>query len=122
MGSSANNFVRGLLLLSLLLPSWSFFPPTAVASQDSPEAAIFDQALKEVAQECAQLKDEEARAQKQLQAKQRFAREFETLLAKARQQHSKIKQWQKGHAKERKIYASGSRHKKRLLVATTMFR
>lgn len=122
MGSSATIFVGRLLLLSLLLSGWSFVQPTAVASQDSPEDAILDQALKEVAQELAQLKKEQAQAQKQLQRGQRFAREFEALLAKARQQHARIEEWQKVHSKERRIYASGSRHKKRLLVATTLFR
>lgn len=122
MGSSAKNFARVPLLLSLLLSGWSFVEPTAVASQDSPEDAIFDQALKEVTQELEQLKKEQAQAQKQLQRKQRFAREFEALLANAWQQHARIKQWQKVHLKERRIYASGSRHKKRLLVATTLFR
>jgi len=109
-------------MLSLLLSGWCFVQPTVVASQDSPEVAIFDQALKEVAQELAQLKKEQAQAQKQLQRGQRFAREFEALLAKARQQHASIKHWQKVHSKEWRIYASGSRNKKRLLVATTLFR
>ncbi len=122
MGSSARNFVSGLLLLSLLLSGWSFVQSSAVASQDSPEDAIFDQALKEAAQELAQLKKEQAQVQKQLQRKQHFAKEFEALLAKAMQQHTKIKQWQKVHSRERRIYASGSRHKKRLLVATRLFR
>jgi membrane protein involved in colicin uptake len=122
MGSSAKNFVRGSLLLSLLLYGWSLVQPTAAASQDSAEGAILDHALKEAAQELEQLKKEQARAQKQLQRKQRSTREFETLLAKARQQHDRIKQWQKGRSTELKIYSTSAHKKRRFMVATTLSR
>ena len=122
MGSSTKNFVRGSLLLGLLLFGWGFVQPTAAASQDSSEGAILDQAIKEAAQEQQQLKKEQARAQKQLQRKQRSTREFEALLAKARNQHAKIKQWQKGRSTELKIYSTTAHKKRRLLVATTLFR
>jgi hypothetical protein len=122
MGSSAKNFVKGLLLLSLLLYGWSIVQPAAAASQDSPEGAILDQALKEAAQELEQLKKEQVRAQKHLQRKQRSTLEFEALLAKARQQHARIQQWQKGRSTELKIYSTSAHKKRRLLVATTLFR
>ena len=122
MGSSTKNFVSGLLLLSLLLCGWSVVQPASAASQDSPEGAILDQALKEAAQELGQLKKEQDRAQKQLERKQRSIRGFEALLAKARQQHARIKQWQKGRSTELKIYSTSAHKKRRLLVATTSFR
>jgi hypothetical protein len=122
MGSSAKNFVRGSLLLSLLRYGWSLVQPTAAASQDSPEGAILDRELKEAAQELQLQNKEQARAQKQLERKQRSTREFEALLAKARQQHARIKQWQKGRSAELKIYSTSSHKKRRLLVATTLFR
>jgi len=120
MGSSTKNFVSGSLLLSLVLCGWALVQPAAAASQDSPEAAILDQALKEAAQEQQQLKKGQARAQKQLQRKQRFAKEFEDLLAKAKQQQARIKQWQKGRSTELKIYSTSAHKKRRLLVATTL--
>jgi peptidoglycan hydrolase CwlO-like protein len=120
MGSSTKNFVSGLLLLSLLLCGWSVVQPASAASQGSPEGAILDQALKEAAQELGQLKKEQDRAQKQLQRKQRSIRGFEALLAKARQQHARIKQWQKGRSTELKIYSPSAHKKRRLLVATTL--
>ena len=122
MGSSAKNFVSGSLLLSLLLYGWSLVQPTAAASQESAEGAILDQALKEAAQELEQLKKEQARDQKQLQRKQRSTREFETLLAKAWQQHARIKQWQKGRSTELKIYSTSAHKKRRFMVATTLSR
>lgn len=122
MGSSTKIFVKGSLLLSLLLCGWSFVQPVDAASQNSPEGAILDQALREAAQELAQLKKERAQGQKQLQHKQRSTREFEALLAKARQQHAKIKQWQKGRSTELKIYSTSAHKKRRLLVATTLSR
>ena len=122
MGSSTKNFVSGLLLLSLLLCGSCLVQPTAAASQDSAEGAILDQALKEAAQELEQLKKEQARDQKQLQRKQRSTREFETLLAKARQQHARIKQWQKGRSTELKIYSTSAHKKRRFMVATTLSR
>jgi ATPase subunit of ABC transporter with duplicated ATPase domains len=122
MGSSAKNFVRGSLLLSLLLYGWSLVQPTAAASQDSPEGAILDHALKEAAQELGQLKKEQDRAQKQLQRKQRSIQGFEALLAKAKQQDARIKQWQKGRSTELKIYSTSAYKKRRLLVATTLSR
>jgi hypothetical protein len=120
MGSSAKNFVRGSLLLSLLLCGWSLVQPTVAASQDSAEGAMLDQALKEAAQELGQLKKEQAQAQKQLQRKQRSTRGFEDLLAKARQQHARIKQWQKGRSPELEIHSTSANKKRRLLVATTL--
>jgi hypothetical protein len=122
MGSSAKNFVRGSLALSLLLYGSSLVQPLAVASQDSPEAVIFNQALKEAAQELAQQKKEQARAKKQLQPKRRSSRQFESLLAKARQQQAIIKEWQKRNSKEWKIYATSVRNKRHLLVASTLSR
>jgi ATPase subunit of ABC transporter with duplicated ATPase domains len=122
MGSSAKNFVRGSLLLSLLLYGWSLVQPTAATSQDSPEGAILDHALKEAAQELQVQKKEQARAQKQIQRKQRSTREFEALLAKARQQHARIKQWQKGRSTELKIYSTSAHKKRRLLIATLLSR
>ncbi|MGO9568664.1 MAG: hypothetical protein ACLP5H_14095 [Desulfomonilaceae bacterium] len=122
MGSSAKNFVSGSLLLTLLLLGWSVVYPPAAASRDSAEEAIFDQALKEAAQELEQLKKEQARVQKELQCKQRSTREFEALLAKARQQHVRIKQWQKGRSIELKIYSTNAHKKRRLLVARTLSR
>ncbi len=122
MGSSAKNFVTGLLLLSLLLYGYSLVQSTSAAAQDSPEGAIFDQALKEAAQDLEQLTKEQARAHKHLQPKQRSTEEFEALLARARQQHARIKQWQKGRSTELKIYSTSAHKKRRLLVATTLFR
>jgi hypothetical protein len=122
MGSSAKHFVRLSLVLSLLLCEWSLVQPLAVASQDSPEAAIFDQALKEAARELAQQKEEQARNKKQVLRKQRSSKEFEVLLAKAREQRAKIKEWQKRHSREWRIYASSVRNKRRLLVANTLSR
>jgi hypothetical protein len=122
MGSSAKNFVRRSLLLSLLLYGCSLVQPTAAASQDSPEGAILDRELKEAAQELQVQKKEQARAQKQLERKQRSTGEFETLLAKARQQHARIKQWQKGRSTELRIYSTSAHKKRRLLVATTLSR
>jgi membrane protein involved in colicin uptake len=122
MGSSAKNFVSGSLLLSLLLCGWSLVQPTGAASQGSPEGAILDQALKEAAQELQLQEKERARAQKELQRKQRSTRGFEDLLAKARQQHARIKQWQKGRSAEMKIYSTSAHKKRRLLVATTLSR
>jgi hypothetical protein len=122
MGSSAKNFVRASLVLSLLLYGWSLVPSPVVASQDSPEAAIFDQALKEAAQELAQQKKEQARAEKQLLPEQRSSRQFESLIAKARQQQARIKEWQKRNSKQWKIYATSVRNKRHLLVASTLSR
>jgi hypothetical protein len=121
MGSSAANFVRMSLVLSLLL-WWSFANPPGVASQDSNEEAIFTQSLKEAAQELEQQKKEQALAKKQLLRKQRSTREFESLLDKARQQHSRIKEWQKKNSMERKVYATSVRKKRHLVVAVTLFR
>jgi hypothetical protein len=122
MGSSTKNFVRGSLLLSLLLFGWGFVQPTDAPSQDSHEGAILDRALKEAAQEQQQLKKEQARAQKQPQRKQSSTREFEALLVKAKNQHAKINQWQKGRSTELKIYSTSAHKKRRLLVATTLSR
>jgi hypothetical protein len=122
MGLSAKNFVRMPLLLSLLLCGSNLVQSLAVASQDSPEGAIFDQALKEAAQELAQQKKEQARTRKQLLPKQRSSRQFESLLAKARQQSARIKDWQKRHSGEWRIYASSVRNKRHLLVANTLYR
>ena len=122
MGSSAKNFVRISLTLSLLLYGWSLARPPAAASQASAEEAMFDQALKEAAKELELQKTEQARVQKQLQRKQRSISQFESLLARARQQHAKIKEWEKRNSKEWKIRATSIRHKKHLLVATTVFR
>jgi hypothetical protein len=122
MGSSARNFVRISLTLTLLLCTWSLVRSPAAASQDSGEGAIFDQALKEAATELEQQKKEQVKAQKLLQDKQRSTRQFESMLARARQQHAKIKEWEKKNSKEWKIYATSIRHKKHLLVATTGFR
>jgi hypothetical protein len=122
MGSSAKNFVRILLTLTLLLCTWSLVRPPDAVCQDSSEAAIFDQALKEAAKELEQQKIEQVKAQKLLQGKQRSTRQFESMLAKARQQHARIKEWEKKNSKEWKIYATSVRHKKHLLVATTGFR
>jgi len=118
MGSSAKNFVSGSLLLCLSLCGWSFAQPTAAASQDSPEEAIFNQAMKEVTQELEQLKKNQALAQKMLR-QQRLAGEFASLLATAKQQHTKIKRWQKGHSIELRISSTKVNKKRRLLVART---
>jgi hypothetical protein len=99
MGSSTKNFVSGSLLLSLLLCGSCLVQPASAASQDSPEGAILDQALKEAAQELGQLKKEQDRAQKQLQRKQRSISGFSPTGRQ--QQHARI-QRQKGRSTELK--------------------
>jgi len=119
MGSSAKKLVKGPLMLGLLLCPASMMHSTAVASPDGPEEAIFNQALKEAAQELKQQKKEQARVQKHTKRVQRLAAEFEILLSRAREQHTRIKQWQKVRSRDWKIYAKSVKNKRRLLVATT---
>jgi hypothetical protein len=122
MGSSAKNFMAGSVALSLLLCGWCIVQPPAVAARDSDEEAIFEEALKEAALELDRLKKEPTQAQMKVPRQQRFAGEFAAILAKAREQHARIKRWQKGHLTDGKVHTTSVRNKRHLQFARTLAR
>ncbi|MGB6063735.1 MAG: hypothetical protein WBG50_02940 [Desulfomonilaceae bacterium] len=117
MGFSKHIIARWLFVLCLFQYGTGVARPAALVAEESPEAAIFDQALKEAAQELAQQRKNQIRPSEQVRRKPRFAGPFEMLLSRARAQYARILRWQSAHPKELKIRATVSFHKKRFQVA-----
>jgi hypothetical protein len=102
MGSIAKKFVSRSLMLALLLSLGFMALPVSPAAQNYPQAVVLEQWQREA-----------ARAQQQVQRRQRLAGEFAILLVKAKAQHAMIAQWRKAHSSELKIRAAADAHKKR---------
>ncbi len=119
MRSFTKKLVAGSCLLGALtcLAGCTF---NAVAAQDSPEAAILEEQLRQAARYYEQQRKETERVQRQFDNKQRLAREYQSLIAKAKAQHAKIQQWDKKRFAELKTRAKSDHRKKRLQMATTL--
>ncbi len=117
MGSSKHIIARWLIVLCLFLYGASVSQAAALASEESLEAVIFDQALKEAAQELEQQRKKQIRPTEKIRPKPRFSGRFEMLLSRARAQYARIVRWQNAHPKELRIRATVSYHKKIFQVA-----
>jgi septal ring factor EnvC (AmiA/AmiB activator) len=118
MRSLTRELVAGSCLLGALtcFAGCSF---NAVAAQDSPEAAVLEEQLRQAARYYEQQRKETDRLQRQIDSKERLARQFQSLIAKAQAQHAKIQQWEKKRSAEMKTLAKSDHRKKRLEMATT---
>jgi hypothetical protein len=121
MLSITGKLVAGSFVIGALACLGDCFLPTA-AAQDSGEAAILEDQLREVVRYYEQQRKETERLQQQFQRKQRLAKEFESLIAKAEVQRARIQQWEKKRATGLRTHARSDDRKKRLQVATTLSR
>jgi hypothetical protein len=115
-----------LVTVSLLVGALTCFGGgflTNAAAQESAEAAILEQQLKLAANKYEQQQKKNARRlQWRLEYKQRLARKFKALIAKARVQHARIEHWQNLRLRQLRAQANRNHGKKRIQVATTYFR
>lgn len=121
MLSITSKLVAGSFVIGALTCSGDWLLPTA-AAQDSAEAAILEDQLREAARYYEQQGKETERFQQQFQRKQRVAREFESLIAKATAQHARIQHWEKKRAAGMRTHARSDDRRKRLQMATTLSR
>jgi hypothetical protein len=119
MGSSAEKSITASLLFCLCFWACSLVLPVAVSAKDSVKTTSLAQKLPEVGDPLEQQQKEALKAQNEAQRRQRIAREFETLLAKARLQHAQIARWHKERSNKLNAQAMTSSAKKRAKLATT---
>ena len=120
MGSTARKLVGRSLMFVLFLNLGYLALPVSLAAQNYPQAVVPEQQVKEATGVMPQRQEEAARAQEQIERRQRLDRKLAILPIKAEARHAMMAKWRNAHSGEPKMKTQRGVHKNAFPLMTCL--